>query len=276
MISLGTIIIVLVAAVLHATWNAIVKNASDQALSIGLVSLGHFVPAIPIVFYLPMPNAESLPYIAASTVIHWGYYYFLVSAYKQGDLSIVYPIARGTAPVIIASCATIWPGELLPVMAWAGIISISFGVFILLKGKKKFSKALIPALSTAVMVAAYSVVDGIGVRVSKAPLSYIAWLFTAEIFVALFILAPRFSLLRIDGKMPILLGFLGGVLSSLSYALALYAKTVAPFALVAALRETSVIIAAAIGVIWFKEKPVYTRLTAAFIVAFGIILIAQS
>ena len=99
------------------------------------------------------------------------------------------------------------------------------------------------------MVAAYSVVDGIGVRVSKAPLSYIMWLFTAEIFVALFILAPRFSLLRNDGIMPILLGFLGGVLSSLSYTLVLYAKTVAPFALVAALRETSVIIAAAIGVI---------------------------
>ena len=278
MISLSVIIIALSAAFLHALWNAMVKGADNRALSIGLVSLGHFVPALPFFFILPSPDSAALPYIIASTIIHWGYYYFLITAYKQGDLSVVYPIARGTAPVLIALGATIWPGEVLSVMAWGGILGVSCGICVLAfyRNPNPFFKALLPAFITAVMVTSYSIVDGIGVRVSKAPLSYIAWLFTAEVCVAVFILLPRLSLLKSQGLRPNLIGFAGGIISSLSYGLALFAKTLAPLALVAAVRETSVILAAIIGVLWFKERPILTRLTAAIIVALGVVLIASS
>ena len=279
MISLSVIIIALSAAFLHALWNAMVKGADNRALSIGLVSLGHFVPALPFFFILPSPDSAALPYIIASTIIHWGYYYFLITAYKQGDLSVVYPIARGTAPVLIALGATIWPGEVLSVMAWGGILGVACGVCVLVfshNAKVPFFKALLPAFITAVMVTAYSIVDGIGVRVSKAPLSYIAWLFTAEVCVAVFILLPRLSLLKSRGLGPNLIGFSGGIISSLSYGLALFAKTLAPLALVSAVRETSVILAAIIGVIGFQERPILTRFTAAIIVALGVVLIALS
>ena len=102
-----------------------VKGAADRALSIGLVSLGHFVPALPFFLILPAPDMAALPYIVASTVIHWGYYFFLIAAYKNSDLSVAYPIARGAAPVLIALGATIWPGEILSLMAWGGIIGVS-------------------------------------------------------------------------------------------------------------------------------------------------------
>ena len=279
MISLGVILIALSAAFLHAIWNAIVKGADNRTLSIGLVSLGHFVPAVPFFFILQSPGLAALPYIIASTIIHWGYYFFLISAYKQSDLSVVYPIARGTAPILIALVATIWPGEVLSVMAWGGILGVSCGVCLLAlshNAKVSFLEALLPAFITAIMVAAYSIVDGIGVRVSKAPLSYIAWLFTAEICAALFILLPRISLLKRQDLGPSLIGFSGGVISSLSYGLALFAQTLAPLAIVAAIRETSVILAAIIGIIWFQERPILTRLIAAIIVAFGVVLIALS
>ena len=279
MISLGVILIALSAAFLHALWNAMVKGADNRALSIGLVSLGHFVPALPFFFILPSPDSAALPYIIASTIIHWGYYYFLITAYKQGDLSVVYPIARGTAPVLIALGATIWPGEFLSVMAWGGILGVACGVCVLAfshNPRAPFLKALLPAFITAVMVTSYSIVDGIGVRVSKAPLSYIAWLFTAEVCVAVFILLPRLSLLKSQGLRTNLIGFSGGIISSLSYGLALFAKTLAPLALVAAVRETSVILAAIIGVLWFRERPLLSRLAAAIIVALGVVLIASS
>ncbi len=180
--------------------------------------------------------------------------------------------------MLIALGASIWPGKFLSIMAWAGIKSVPFGILILIfsRGKKSFSKALLPAFTTALMVAAYSIIDGIGVRVSGAPLSYITWLFTTEICVTLFVIVPRFSLLRNNGLRPFLFGFFGGILSSVSSALAVFAQTLAPLALVAAVRETSVIIAATIGVLWFREKPIYMRLTAASVVAIGIILIVLS
>ena len=117
MTSTGVILIALSAALLHATWNAMVKGATDRALSIGLVSLGHFVPALPFFLILPAPDMAALPYIIASTVIHWGYYFSLIAAYKHSDLSLAYPIARGAAPVLIALGATIWPREILSPMA---------------------------------------------------------------------------------------------------------------------------------------------------------------
>ena len=227
---------------------------------------------------MPAPVKAALRYFVASTVIHCGYYFFLIAASKNIDHSVALPIARGAAPVLIALGATIWPGEILSLMAWGGIIGVSCGVALLVVSRATgaVTKALFPAFITALMVAAYSIVDGVGVRVAGSPLSYITWRFTAEICVTLFVLMPRRALIRQNGVKQFLTGFSGGVLSSLSYALAVFAQTLAPLALVAAIRETSVILAALIGVIWFKERPVLMRICAACVVAFGVILIALS
>ena len=274
-----TIAIVLFAALLHAFWNAVVKGAGDKTIALGMVALGHVVPGVAIVLTLPPPNWAALPFIIASTVIHWVYYWLLNKAYALGDLSLIYPIARGLAPVLIALGAQFWVGERLPVLAWIGILSVSAGIMVLTKG---LFSGLIPtggivaAVGVAIMVASYSLVDGVGVRLSGNALAYIGWLFAAEFFVAAFIFATRFQRLIDAPAKSLWLGFLGGVVSGAAYGLVLYAKTIAPLGIVSALRETSVIFAAMIGVMWFGEGPRRNRIIAAIIVAFGIVIISAA
>lgn len=274
--SAGIAAIVLVAALLHALWNAVVKGAGDKTIVLGMIALGHVVPGVVVVALVPSPGWAIWPYVVASTVIHWGYYYFLNVAYRLGDLSVIYPIARGLAPVLIALGAQLWIGETLPPLAWAGIVTVSGGIMVLTRGV--FSGALplsglLAALGCAVMVAAYSLVDGVGVRLSHTALAYVGWLFVLEIIVAAFIFCTRFERLCAVPPRMLLLGFLGGVISGTAYGLVLYAKTLAPLGLVSALRETSVIFAAMIGVVWLGEGPKGNRLIAAAIVAAGIVLI---
>ncbi len=271
-----TVAIVLSAALLHAFWNAVVKGAGDKTVVLGLIALGHVVPGLVIVGLVAPPGWAVWPYVLASTVIHWAYYYLLNAAYRLGDLSVIYPIARGLAPVLVAVGAQIWIGESLPLVAWVGIFCVSAGIMVLTRGI--FSGALplagvLAALGTAAMVAAYSLVDGVGIRIADTALGYIGWLFVAEICVAGYIFAGRMDRLRAMPPRTVLLGFVGGVISGTAYGLVLYAKTLAPLGVVSALRETSVIFAAMIGVLWFGEGPKGNRLLAAVIVAVGIILI---
>ena len=277
--SLSLIFIVLIAAFLHAFWNALVKGSGDKTIVLGLIALGHMVPGIAIAALAPLPGWDAAPYIIASTLIHWGYYYFLNLAYRMGDLSLVYPITRGLAPVLVALGAQLWIGEALPALAWLGIFSVSAGVMILSQGIFKMGLPKISvtaAVIVAAIVAAYSLVDGVGVRLSKNVMGYIGWLFTAEACVALYIFTTRWARVRAMPIKTCMLGFIGGVLSATAYALVLYVKTEAPLGTVSALRETSVIFAALIGVIWFGEGPKIRRLVAAGIVATGTILIGMA
>ncbi len=264
------------AAVLHAGWNALVKGAGDRAVMLGLISLGHVIPGIILAMFLPLPSIEAVPFIVASTIIHWGYYIFLNTAYRFGDLSFVYPIARGGAPILIAIGALIWADEQLPLLGWIAIGTVSSGIFLLAAVRHADPRALGAALLTSVIIACYSVVDGIGIRLSGNPLSYIAWLFMAEIFVTLYIGFTRWPRARAISTQSFLIGLSGGALSGLAYALVLYAKTLAPLGVVSALRETSVIFAALFGILWFHERPIGRRLIAAAVVACGIILLTLS
>ena len=277
--TLAICLLVLSAALLHAVWNALVKGSDYNAIVLGLISLGHVIPGLFIVMVVPLPPIESVPYIIASTIIHWVYYYLLNTAYRIGDFSIIYPIARGLAPVLIALGSQIWIGEKLPILAWTGILTVSGGIMILTRGS--FSGAIPPsaivaAVGVALAVTAYSLVDGLGIRISGNALSYIGWLFVNEIFVAAFIFSSQFKRLRVVSVRTLYIGFAGGVISGLAYAMVLYANTLAPLGIISALRETSVIFAAIIGVIWFKEGPRNQRLFAALIVVVGIGLIAVS
>ena len=274
--SSSLVLIVLTAAFLHAFWNALVKGSGDKTIVLGLIALGHVVPGVAITVLAPLPGWDALPYIIASTLLHWGYYYFLNLAYQKGDLSLVYPITRGLAPVMVALGAQIWIGESLPVLAWLGILAVSAGVMVLSQGIFKTAvpkTSIVAAVIVATLVASYSLVDGIGVRLSDSIMGYIGWLFAAEACVALFIFKTRWARLRLLPVKTWLLGFIGGILSATAYALVLYVKTEAPLGVVSALRETSVIFAALIGVIWFGEGPKIRRLLAGVIVGVGTVLI---
>ena len=269
--------LVLLAAALHAIWNAVIKGTGDKTIAIGLVALGHMVLGLIGAAILPLPDIKVIPFIIASTLIHWGYYYGLTTAYKFGDLSLIYPIARGISPVIVTFFAFFWIDERLSWVEMSGVLLISSGILFLglrsLSNEKSIT-ALVFALTTGMLIAAYSVTDGFGVRLTENPLSYIVWLFIAEGFIVFYIFG-RFKVRLLKSSFSeIMLGFFAGVISTVAYGLALYAKSLAPLGIVTALRETSVIIATLIGVLWFKEKPIGYRIGAASIVFCGIIFLA--
>ena len=274
--STTVLLIVLLAALLHALWNALVKTSTDRAITLGLVATGHCLPAFALMPIVPIPAIEAFPFIIASTVIHWAYYYFLNVSYRFGDLSLIYPIARGTAPVMVALGAMIWADESLPLWAWVGILTVSAGIMILAAIRNADRRGIGAALATSAIIAAYSVVDGIGIRVSGTPIGYVVWLFAAELFVAVFVIGTRFERARSISQRSLILGLTGGVISGLAYGLALFAKTLAPIGIVSAVRETSVIFAALIGVYWLGEGPAQRRLVAASVVALGVIILALS
>lgn len=270
--------LVLLAAVLHASWNAIVKASGERGLAMALVASAHVVVGGAALVFTATPAEAAWPYIAASALIHYGYYGFLSLSYRFGDLSHVYPIARGIAPMLVAVGALVFAGEMLVPRAWAGVGAVSAGIAILAfrRAARAERAAVLAALATGTMIASYSVVDGIGIRLSEAPGGYIAWIFFLEFPI------PMLLLWRQRRPAPgvlartLLLGSIGGLLSVAAYAIVLYAKTIAPIAAVSAVRESSVIIAALIGVWLFGERPWQPRLAAAVVVGAGVLLLASS
>ncbi|NVO55759.1 EamA family transporter [Rhodobacteraceae bacterium B1Z28] len=271
--------IILTAALLHAVWNAIVKTAADRTTMLGLVALGHVIPASVMVLLLPLPTAESFQYILLSTVVHFGYYFMLGKAYQHGDLSVVYPIARGIVPALVSLWAMLLVGEVLPWQAWGGIALIALGIQLsswraLRSGVGR--SALGFALGTGFCISIYSVVDGIGVRLSGNTLSYWAWGAFLHLFIAGFIgIRKRAVLTELPAKVW-MIGILGGLVSMTAYGLVLYAKNFAPLGAVSALRETSVIFAALIGFIFLHEGNWIRRLGAAALMAVGVALIGMA
>ena len=272
-------LLVLLAAFLHAFWNAVVRGAGDKTIALGLIALGHLVPGVLIAARAPLPNAEAIPYMVASVIIHWIYFYLLNTAYRLGDLSVIYPISRGAAPVMVGLVAQFWVGEVLPLSAWIGIICVSAGIVLLTKGvvSGTLPKAgAVAALAIGVIVAAYTLVDGVGVRVAGSAFGYIGWLFMSKILIVLYVFPTRMDRVRAIPAKTLLLGFAGGLVSSCAYLIVLYAKSLAPLGMVSALRETSVVFAALIGVFWFGEGPRQRRILSAVIVGVGILIIGVS
>jgi drug/metabolite transporter (DMT)-like permease len=271
------LIMVLSAALLHASWNAIVKASGDRTSVLGLISLGHVIFGIVLAFNVPLPAPESWPFLAASTIIHFGYYYLLHRSYGLGDLSEVYPIARGISPILITLGALVFAGENLPLQSWIAIILVSIGILMLSSNAWKGRVPpvfLATALTTGLFIAAYSLTDGLGARVSGAPLGYIAWLFILEVFVTLFVFSRRGLRMFTGADKLFVTGITGGAISALAYGLVIYAKTLSPLGVVSTLRETSVLFAAFIGIILLGERPWQGRMVAAAVVASGVLLLA--
>jgi drug/metabolite transporter (DMT)-like permease len=266
---------VLGAALAHATWNAMIKSSRDVLLDLTLVTFLAGVAALPLLFVAAPPSPAAWPYIGASVAIHIGYYTALVGAYRAGDLSHGYPIMRGVAPLIVSVCALAWLGEAPQPAVWVGVVLICAGVVSLgLVGfhwrESRLSTGW--ALANAVIIASYTLVDAAGVRASGSPLGYVAWMFVLDAlpFPFLVLCIKRKELISYARRFW-LRGLTGGVLSSLSYGVVLWAMTRAPVAAVAALRETSVVFAALIGAWLLKEGRIGRRVLGAATVAAGVV-----
>ena len=266
---------VLGAALAHATWNAMIKSSRNVLLDMTTVTLAGGAVAAPLLLFAPQPARESWPYLAASCVLHIGYYVAVVGAYRAGDLSHGYPIMRGVAPLIVSVCALAWLGEAPTPTVWAGVLLISGGVLSLgLAGfhwrQSRVSTAW--ALGNAVIIAAYTLVDAAGIRLSGSSAGYVLWLFVLDAlpFPLMVLLLKKRQVLDYASR-HWARGLLGGVLSAGAYGVALWAMTRAPVAAVAALRETSVIFAALIGAWLLKEGHIARRIAGAVTVAAGVV-----
>ena len=249
--------LVLFGALLHASWNALVKSSTDKAMDTALIHLLGSIITLPLIMVVGWPDAAAWPYIIASVTIHIGYYIALTGAYKHGDLGLTYPLMRGTAPLLVALSATITVGEHLSPLAWAGVLGICCGVLVLGLSRHALDspRAVGFALTNAVVIAIYTVVDALGARASGNAFQYVAALFVLDGWPFALIVFMRRGGATVwpyaRMRWPIAAG--GALASFGSYGIALWAMTKAPVATVAALRETSVLFAALLGVWFLKE-----------------------
>jgi drug/metabolite transporter (DMT)-like permease len=272
--SLGLMLLVLLAAALHAGWNAIVKSSPDKSSDVVLIAAGAGAIAATTLPFIPLPTISSWPYLLASVVIHLAYFSLVGLAYRHGDLSYVYPLMRGSAPLITMCAALLIVGEGLRVGGYVGVLLLSAGVLTLsfdgFRNGKAQARGTGYALANAFVVALYTLVDGIGVRLSGSAVSYAQWLFflNAIPLLVLALSTRRAPLLRTARARWKMLSF-GGLCTIGSYGLVLWAMTRAPLALVAALRETSVVFGTVFAAALLKEKFGTLRYVAAGLVTAG-------
>lgn len=278
--SLSVIGLLIVSALLHATWNALVKTGGDRLIIMALLSGSSGVIGLFLTLFFPLPAPAAWPFIAATSVIHIGYIWFLTKAYDHGDLGVVYPIARGVAPLLTAVGAMVFGGEFLSGPSLAGVVIIAAGIMSLaLAGRDNKARgsleAVYYALATGCFIASYTLVDGFGVRASGTIGGYTAWLFALHglplVIMVMFI--RRGGLVRAV-RQNWKTGAVGGALSIAAYGIVIWAFTLGAIAPVAALRETSVVFAVIIAAVHLKEGFGVRRVLSALLVLSGIILLA--
>ena len=270
-LSLPVTLAVLGGALLHATWNTLVKSSEDKQLDTFAIAVGCGAWALLLLPFLALPAAASWPWLIASALVHILYFIFLAGAYRWGELSYVYPVMRGGGPMIVAASGALAFGEVLRSSEWLGVLLICSGILAFASGAHD-RRATLFALANAVVVAAYTLIDAEGARASAAPVSYVLWFFVLNAIVI-----GAMGLMQRGRAVPAYLrrhwlrALLGGACSVGSYGIALWAMTRAPVALVAVLRETSVIFAAVLAALVLKEKLTRRRLAATGAVLAGLI-----
>ena len=274
-LSLTVTLAVIAAAVTHATWNAIAHGIKDQTLAFALIGVGGIAIGIPLVIVAAMPRPECWPYLLGSVAIHVFYNLLLMQCYRLGEFSQVYPLARGTSPLVVTILAAIFIHEHLALPQVVGVLVVSGGLATLvLAGRRPGRAAFAAAVGTGLTIAAYTTVDGVGVRLSGSPVGYIGWLMVLEsLCVPMFAVFRRRDVLLKQPKRILLAGLAAGALSVLAYGLVLWAQTRGALAPIAALRETSVIFGAIIGTLIFREPFGRSRIAATVLVAAGIVLL---
>ena len=287
--STGVVLAVLLGALLHATWNALVKSSGDKQLDLALVHLLGGIAALPLLAWVGLPPVSAMPFIGLSLLIHIAYYVTLNGAYQHGELGSTYPIMRGSAPLLVALGSTLLLGERLSSTAWLGIGAVTVGVLMVGLARPAetlhHGRAIAYALANAVVIAGYTLVDGHGVRLSAGAgataASYVVLLFVLDgipyptlVFLQRSRAARQAMLAYARRRWP--LATLGGLASLGSYWIALWAMTRAPVAAVSALRETSVLFATALSVIVLKERFGLQRAGGAVVIVGGVVALRLS
>jgi len=274
-LTLGVTFAVLGAGLLHAGWNALLKSAGggDSLLDTATVVAGSTICSLMALPFFPPPQAGAWPFLAASGVIHFGYYLTLSQAYRTGDLSFAYPLMRGTAPLIVTVLGAIFLRELPSAHVFAGILLISIGIIGIAFARRERHPpaAAYWAFANAGIIAVYTLVDGAGARASGNAFGYVLYLTVIEgaVFLA-WIRSRRGAAAVTYVRRQWRRGLVGGFCSVAAYGIVLWAMTRAPVAAVSALRETSVIFAALIGALWLKEGFGLARLAGAATVVIGV------
>ena len=273
--------LVLAAALFHALWNASVKSGEDKLLSIAAMNLSIMLIVLPMLPWVGLPHVDALPYLFASMFFHFGYNVGLATAYRYGDFAVVYPLARGCAPVLVTLWGVFVLHEGLAGNEWLALLGVLSGIMIFVTRRLEVvlreRKALFSALLTSVFIAAYTVVDGIGGRLSMNVAGYVVWVMILNsVPIMLYALHQRSAgeLLTIARQWR--LHFPAAALSLAAYWIVVWAMSQASIPLVAALRETSIIIAALIGAYYFKEPSGKRRIIASIVIFFSIALLGWS
>lgn len=274
----GILLVVLATALMHASWNAMVRASGDKLVSLANMTALTALIGLPLIFFVPLPSREVWALLALTTLLHTGYKIFLVRAYAHGGLGHVYPLARGGAPLLVAGAGFGLLGETMSPASLAGMLLVTLGIISLAfrknGGTQDEKRATLYALITAGFIASYTTVDGIGARLAETSFAYVAWLFVLD--------GAAFTALALWRRGPsaawspatlLRQGLPGALLQVVAYALVLWAMTKAPLGLVSAVRETSVVFAALISSLILKEKLGPMAAIAALAVAAGVILI---
>lgn len=273
-------IAVLFAAVLHAGWNALVKSSGDKWVSVTAVVLGHILFSIPALLIFPFPSGDSVPYAVVSGFIHTGYMLFLIFAYRVGDLSHVYPIARGMGPMLVTVISLLFLGVVLTTAQIAGILIVIAGITILIFAQpfsKASGKSSVLAICTGCFIAGYSIADGLGARLagntvgSSVAFFSLVCLLSSVSFLPVLLMKKPSALIDASRSWRLILIAGGG--SFFAYAIVVWGFTQAPLPLVTALRETSIIFALLLGFFVLKEPLNALKVIATVVTLAGAVLV---
>ncbi len=262
---------VLFAALLHASWNALLKGGDDGFWSMTVMGIATAIACTMALPFLPLPAGPSWIYIAGSALLHVGYNAFLIRAYRSGDFGSTYPVARGSSPLLVTLGAALVAGERPGLLGLAGVLLVSGGIISLaFRGRRLPETGIFYALGTGMFIAAYSVTDGIGGRLSGDAVAYTLWMCLLWGATAL----PTYLAMRNGGSLwrgarKTGLAALGGLISVLAYGIVIFAMTRAPMGSVSALRETSVLFAVLLGRLFFGEQLTTRRILSALVIAAG-------
>ena len=276
-------LVVVLAALLHATWNSLLKGSADKQVTMLAIALGHVPVALLMLPFAPGVDLAALPWILAGVALHLGYQLFLTAGYRIGDLTLVYPIARGSAPLVVTAFSIVVLGISFTTLELSGVVLIALGLASLSVVRRadglRNSRAVVMALGTGVFIASYSLVDGTGARVAGSALGYWIWAAIGNaIMMSLFnaVSRPRVFTALMASRSALTTGLLGGSASFLAYGLVIWAFTQAPIALVTALRETSIVFALLIGVGILKERLDLVKVVSTMITISGAVLLRAS
>lgn len=270
MLNSFSIVLVLSAAFLHASWNALLRGGADRAQSMAIMNATLGIVGVVLLLIAGLPAKASWPYVVASGVLHWVYVALLVVTYRSGDLGETYPVARGSSPALVALGGSIFAGEWMNLLGILGVGLVCGGIFMLAAAKGRLRHMNLPwALATGVSIAAYTVVDGVGVRASSNWLGYTAAIFAFFIAVPVWFLARSGATFFKAPANEVAKAVGGGLISIAAYGAIIWAMQDSAMGAVSALRETSVVFAALLGAVFLRERLTGWRIAACCIIAAG-------